>query len=1479
VRLIFRVAIFLAPLLPIFATRPVLEENRGQFSSNVQFVAKRGPVSIAVTKSGISFRNAGDQISLRLDGARLGQCLPGSAKESESHYLAMNPPISNVSRYSSVICRGVYPGIDWVIRISGGSLEHDWKLAAGADPRRIAMVVEGGGSAKVTANGSLLLHSGKLTIAWRPPQSYQEGPRASHVESTYEVKGKRIRLAIGRHRRDRPLVIDPVIDFSYVINANEQDFAYQVGVDAAGNIYLAGLTNSSDFATTAGVVFATPTATETSASQVFVRALSPDGSKELYSTYLGLGETLSSHPMGMRVDPAGDVYLSAVGFFNAPSGSATVLDPGGAVSLYKIAPGGGKLIYEARLLPGNYPDPVALAIDGSGNAYVGIGDNPIRVAKVDPTGQKQLFLYQSVVSNYNGGLMDLAVGGDGTVYFAGSTAMGGLTTTPGALQTTVQNPLNSHGFLTRLKADGSAPIFTTYIAGQMTDSISALLVDASGAAYVGGQTVSQGALLGLQGTSLGLTQAPATAGFIMKVDPQGATALFTALLPNSAVTAMALDTTGNVYASGPIGTLGIAAAKIDPTGKQLLYYSTIPGPAMTGAGPTVGGMAADPSGGAYLAGSISSIQIPDMVQTSVLQPNAFLLKIDPNPSQCDLSLETSSPATYDYGTPLSQVFTVRNAGPAAAENVVFSATPKSTSATAIYACRATGVGACGSNPNSPWVYFPSIPAGGTETVELDVDALIPSPLLTTSATVSTVTSDISQANNSAVAMDTPVAVPVNIQSNLQDSYVLSPATGFSYTVAEGAYAFVPPNTQFQVFWPSPQQGRLGLGAFQAWQDGSTDNPRTFASGSSGVTTTATFTRFSGPYFSAASVANAGSNTANGVSPGELVALYGFNLSVGGTAQVVNGQLPTSLGGTTVTFDGYPAPLIYDGLSQINAVVPYEIAGETTTNVTVKGSLGTFTQSIPVVQAVPALFTANSSGSGQAAALNQDGSVNSPANPANAGEVIVLFGTGEGVVNPLPKDGVVTLVPAPTPQLAVTVSIGGQPATVTYAAEAPGLVSGVIQINAVIPAGVQASHHVPVTWSAGNVVSQPGVTIAMNDSPTTSAVYPSGTDDLSLSSILISPTHIAADSDATTITVSGSAFARGMVVFWNNQVRPTTFLSATQLQVTLSGNDLETPQLGAIAVWDAAQTHQISQTAPVIVYLPVLNNAMIYDSTRDKIYVAVAQKQSPQGSSIAVVNPETGRIERWYSLTVEPTVLAMSDDGQYLYAALRSVVRRINLNSWAAELEISLGQNTASSILVLPGQNSSIAVCFPQGGVAIFDEGGMRPAVVGSSNSPTSLFGGANATTLYGGDAYGNFYVLALTSGGVQVAQSVAGLLGSSGDGVYAGGLVYDSAGQAIDPLLLTVAMTFNNTGLIVPLLDLQEVLILASYSPFALPPALSLHNSGTGQRIWSMTLPITFTVNHGPMLRWGTNGIAIREPQVNSLTAPGIDLLRLTLSN
>jgi uncharacterized protein (TIGR03437 family) len=178
----------------------------------------------------------------------------------------------------------------------------------------------------------------------------------------------------------------------------------------------------------------------------------------------------------------------------------------------------------------------------------------------------------------------------------------------------------------------------------------------------------------------------------------------------------------------------------------------------------------------------------------------------------------------------------------------------------------------------------------------------------------------------------------------------------------------------------------------------------------------------------------------------------------------------------VTFDGIPAPLLYVQAQQINAIVPYELYGRTSAQVQVQsGTNYSVPISLIVASAAPGIFTAGGSGIGDAAALNADGTSNSPLNQAPRGSVIALYLTGEGQTAPPGQDGRVILTDLRTPLLPVTATIGGQPATVQYAGSAPMLVSGICQVNLLIPASLAAGTQ-PVEVQIGGIPSQRGVTI-------------------------------------------------------------------------------------------------------------------------------------------------------------------------------------------------------------------------------------------------------------------------------------------------------------------------------------------------------------------------------------------------------------------
>jgi uncharacterized protein (TIGR03437 family) len=130
---------------------------------------------------------------------------------------------------------------------------------------------------------------------------------------------------------------------------------------------------------------------------------------------------------------------------------------------------------------------------------------------------------------------------------------------------------------------------------------------------------------------------------------------------------------------------------------------------------------------------------------------------------------------------------------------------------------------------------------------------------------------------------------------------------------------------------------------------------------------------------------------------------------------------------------------------------------------------------------PAIFTADASGGGQGAILNLIGSpFNSAANPAARGDFVAIFGTGIGVTAPASTDGMLAL--APYGQLPantnVTVTMGGITCQTNYTGAAPGLISGAVQINAQVPAGVTPGPNVPLTVTIGGVSAQTGVTLAV-----------------------------------------------------------------------------------------------------------------------------------------------------------------------------------------------------------------------------------------------------------------------------------------------------------------------------------------------------------------------------------------------------------------
>jgi uncharacterized protein (TIGR03437 family) len=241
--------------------------------------------------------------------------------------------------------------------------------------------------------------------------------------------------------------------------------------------------------------------------------------------------------------------------------------------------------------------------------------------------------------------------------------------------------------------------------------------------------------------------------------------------------------------------------------------------------------------------------------------------------------------------------------------------------------------------------------------------------------------------------------------------------------------------------------------------------------SASLTVNVTLTVTAAPTPQPATIASGASLTPGAIAPGEFITIKGVNLGPAAAASFslnAQGSVNSTLAGVQVLFDSIAGTPTYVSATQINVIVPFEIAGRSSTNVSV---LYQGVQSAPIPQqvaaAAPSIFTFNATGQGQAVAGNVTGPTagtnNGPSNPVSQGSFFFVYWTGGGVTNPASATGSVnsttTLMPlanwTPTSGT-LSATVGGQPAKVTFAGAAPGLIDGVYQLDIQAPTGVSGS---------------------------------------------------------------------------------------------------------------------------------------------------------------------------------------------------------------------------------------------------------------------------------------------------------------------------------------------------------------------------------------------------------------------------------------
>ncbi|MGH7966904.1 MAG: SBBP repeat-containing protein, partial [Candidatus Binatia bacterium] len=228
-------------------------------------------------------------VRMQMVGTKTDVAVVGEAAQSgKVHYLRgadRQQWRTHIPTYGRVRYRDLYAGIDLVYYSSAqGQMEYDFEVAPGADPRQIALSFTGVQQLRVDAQGDLLLDIGGKTLRQRKPWVYQEvGGARKTVEGRYAVGGKeRVEFAVGAYDATRPLIIDPVLDYSTYLGGSTHDGGFGIAVDSANRAYVTGRTNSVDFPTANALQ-----ETLDGNSDVLVARLSADGGTLEYATYLG----------------------------------------------------------------------------------------------------------------------------------------------------------------------------------------------------------------------------------------------------------------------------------------------------------------------------------------------------------------------------------------------------------------------------------------------------------------------------------------------------------------------------------------------------------------------------------------------------------------------------------------------------------------------------------------------------------------------------------------------------------------------------------------------------------------------------------------------------------------------------------------------------------------------------------------------------------------------------------------------------------------------------------------------------------------------------------------------------------------------------------------------------------------------------------------------------------------------------------------
>src|SRR3989442_11544185 len=372
------------------------EANRGQTDPRVKFLA-RGPrqtIFLTPTETVLALTKrepraggrhtpgklappatTGTVLRMTFDGANPTPRMTGlQTLAGDANYFIGNDSTqwrTNVPTYARVRYDDLYPGVDVIYYSADGQLEYDFVVRAGADAARITAGFTGADRLELDDRGDLVLHTAGGPIRQRKPLIYQEVDGArKEIAGGYVLMGQgRVGFWLAAYDATRPLVIDPVVlVYSTYLGGAGTDEGLAIAVDAWGNAYVTGLTDSTNFPTTAGAF----QKVDGGSFDAFVTKLNAAGSALVYSTYLG--GSGDDESFGIAVDALGNAYVA--GFTDSSNFPTTALAfrttsrGGGDAFVTKLNATGSALVYSTYLGGSDLDAALGIAVDGLGNAYV-----------------------------------------------------------------------------------------------------------------------------------------------------------------------------------------------------------------------------------------------------------------------------------------------------------------------------------------------------------------------------------------------------------------------------------------------------------------------------------------------------------------------------------------------------------------------------------------------------------------------------------------------------------------------------------------------------------------------------------------------------------------------------------------------------------------------------------------------------------------------------------------------------------------------------------------------------------------------------------------------------------------------------------------------------------------------------------------------------------------------------------------------------